>query len=226
LPAFLIVYYHRHARIKRIAVLFGTIVLTLFPWFLRNYFVFHRFPPLSAGATGTNLRLILLELNGGEDAVRNVGLNSAPRTDIRNFTDGKQLIDSEKATAEKSLQELRNRWPEYLLLVIKHIPRLWITKYSRWQGNTIALLGTIISWVVLVGGIAGMLLLWREKSRLLPLYLIVVMVTLIYAPYTAEARYTMPVRPVMLCFLACAVIIIFQRIHLLPQQPLVRSAPA
>jgi hypothetical protein len=143
-------------------------------------------------------------LNGGEEAVRNVGL-SKPRTSIDHFQDGLELIDSQKKQADQAITELMRRWPEYIPIILKHIPRLWITTYSRWYGGSIALMGTILSWIVVVCGLIGMFLERRDWRKLLPLYLTVFLITFMYAPYTVEARYTLPARPVMLCFVAAAI---------------------
>ena len=205
LPIAAIVIQLRDRRLISIAMFLCAMTLTLIPWFWRNYATFHRFPPLSAGATGSNLQLLLLELNGGEEAVRNVGL-AQPRTSIDHFQDGSELIDSQKKEADQAIHELMRRWPEYFTIIVKHIPRLWISTYSRWYGGRIALMGTILSWIVLVLGLVGMFLLRRDWRRLFPLYFTVLLITLLYAPYTVEARYTLPARPVMLCFVAASLV--------------------
>lgn len=210
LPVALILFFLRERRIARIATVLAMMMLVLLPWFVRNYVVFNSFPPLSVGNTGTNARYLVVELNQGAEAVREIGLGP-PRTKAGGFTDGHELIRQEKELARSSLKELTNRWPEYTVLMIKHIPRLWITKTPRWHGQTVGLLGGILSWMVLLGGIAGMLLVAKNWKRLLPLYLHVFLITLMYMPYTIEARYTLPARPVMLCFVAAALVVLLQK---------------
>ncbi len=211
-PAAAILFYFRTRRIQRLAVVLGSMIVVLLPWIIRNYVVFGSFPPLAAGATGTNLRLVVLELKGGEQAVREVGL-SAPNTDLKQLVgDGQDLIKSEKSMAEIAFRELRKLWPQYSLLILKHIPRLWISKYSRWHSQKVALAGNILSWVVLVSGLLGMFLLRKKWRQLMPLYLTVFWITLLYAAYTVEARYTLPARPVMLCFVAAMIAAVLEKI--------------
>jgi 4-amino-4-deoxy-L-arabinose transferase-like glycosyltransferase len=211
-PVISIFFYFRTERVKRLTLLFVSMILVLTPWIIRNYVIFGSFPPLAAGATGTNLRLLVLELNGGEQAVREWG-RAAPNTELSKLMeDGRPLIDSEKQTAARALTELKRRWPEYTLVVLKHIPRLWISKYSRWHSHNVALAGNILSWMVLIPGVLGMFLLRKRWKELLPLYLTVIWITLMYAPYTVESRYTLPARAVMLCFVAAAVVALFSKV--------------
>ena len=211
LPVITIFHYFRENRIRRSLVLIAGMVVILSPWVIRNYLVFHAFPPLAAGATGTNLRLLVLELDGGEEAVRNIGISGEPKTDPRNLRDGPQLIEEEKILAQNALQELKRRWPKYFLNVMRHIPRLWITTYSRFYSELVGMIGSLISFFVLGLGLAGMVILRKNWRDLLPLYLTVVLITFIYAPYTVEARYTLPARPVMLCFVASALVAAVRR---------------
>jgi hypothetical protein len=204
LPVITIFHYFKENRILRSLILMAGMAVMLSPWVIRNYLVFHSFPPLAAGATGTNLRLLVLELDGGEAAVRNTGISGQPMTDPRNLRDGPQLIKEEKILAQNALQELKRRWPEYCLNVMRHIPRLWITTYSRYHSELVGVIGSLLSFFVLGLGLAGMVILRKNWRGLLPLYLTVLLITAIYAPYTVEARYTLPARPVMLCFVASA----------------------
>jgi xanthine/uracil permease len=61
-------------------------------------------------------------------------------------------------------------------------------------------LRSLISWAFLVPGIAGMALSFRRRRALIPLYATIFFITLMYAPYAAEARYTLPARPVLILF--------------------------
>ena len=208
---FFLLFYSARRRVIRLAFLLLAFGITLFPWVLRNYLVFGGFPPLAAGATGNNLRLLVLELNEGEEALRQVGLGD-PRTQPGAFFDGRMLIDHEKEEAKRHSRELLRRWPEYSVLILKHIPRLWVTRFSRWHGDTVALVATGLSIIVLVCGIAGMVLTRKSWRTLLPLYTWVIFITLMYAPYTPEARYTLPARPVMLFFVAVLITVVLRRI--------------
>ncbi len=184
--------------------------LVVTPWVVRNYLCFHRFPPLAVGGTGTNLTYLVEELREGESAL--VGKQEVATGDrlssavyLNNFVDGAELIEKEYRLAQGAKVEIQRRWPAYLLLVVKHIPRLWITKYTLGQGGAARLAASAVSIVTLITGLAGMLLLRNRWGALLPLYLTVIVITLIYAPYTAEARYTLPARPAMIIFIGALV---------------------
>ncbi len=86
----------------------------------------------------------------------------------------------------------------------RHAPRLWLTQRTvghPWPAATVA---SLLSWPVLIAGLAGMWLARREWRRLLPLYLTIVSVTGMYLLYTPEARYTLPARWAMLVFVTYA----------------------
>ena len=61
-----------------------------------------------------------------------------------------------------------------------------------------------LSFLVLFLGIISMVILRRHWKPLLPLYATVIGITLFYAPYTPEARYTLPARPEMMALIAIA----------------------
>jgi len=158
------------------------------------------------------------EMRDGENAL--VGRQEVAAGDrlssagyLRRFVDGVELIDKEFELAQEAKGEIKRRWPAYIPLVLKHIPRLWITKYTIGQSTRRQLAATGLSIVTLLSGLAGMVLLWRERMRLLSLYLSVIVITLVYAPYTAEARYTLPARPAMIVFIAAMLVAGFNKMR-------------
>jgi len=175
-------------------------IFIFLPWVARNYFVFDRFPIVATGGLGTGLMRVEEELRGEDPLLKRS--HKPPKRDLKGFLDGIDSIVLEKERARKAISVLKRHWPQYCLVMLKHIPRLWLTKYSVWHGYLVRVSGIVISWVVLILGLAGMFLLRRQWLRLLPFYLTIVTVTLIHIPYIVEARYTLPARPAMLLFVA------------------------
>ncbi len=187
-------------KIRILALIAIGFVLTLLPWVGRNYLVFRSFPLLATGHTGIGLMMVTEELKG-EDPLLNRS-HDIPIRDLKDFADGADSIRLEKERAREAIPVLRQHWRQYALVMMKHIPRLWLSKYAVWHGYFVKLSGIIISWVVLILGLAGMFLLRREWLKMLPLYLTIAAVTLMHVMYIVEARYTLPARPVMLLFAA------------------------
>lgn len=194
---------HRLAATVVVALGIATVIS---PWVVRNYLAFGAFPPLAAGATGTNLTLLVEELRAGEAGLVAKAKSRPDATQpgpyLDNFIDGAALIAAERQLALTAAAELARRWPEYLALMLQRPPRLWLTRDAMGYSALIALAGWIISWGVLGLGVAGMWILRHRWRELLPLLLTVGVVTAMYMPYTAEARYTLPARPAMLLFVA------------------------
>ncbi len=182
-------------------------ILTLLPWIVRNYLVFHSFPPLATGGSGIGLMLVQEELKGEDPLLKRS--HDAPIRDLKDFVDGAESIRLEKERARKAISVLMQHRGQYVLVMGKHIPRLWLSKYAVWHGYFVRLSGIIISWIVLILGLAGMFLLRRQWLRMLPLYLTIATVTLMHVMYIVEARYTLPARPVMLVFVACTLVCAF-----------------
>ena len=64
------------ARLYSWTALMVGLSLMVMPWMARNYLVFHSFPPLAVGGTGTNLLMVLDEVKYGEQAMldKNISL--------------------------------------------------------------------------------------------------------------------------------------------------------
>ena len=186
------------------------------PWIGRNYVTFRAFPPLAAGATGVNAVLLLEELNAGEASmVARLASRPGERDQSRylsRFVDGAELMASEKALVQQTAPELLRRWPEVLVLMVRKIPRLWITQYAMGYSPFVATAAALVSWAVLLVGVIGMWLARREWRGLLPLYVTIATVTLMYLPYTSEARYTLPARAALLVFVAHALVAAFDAV--------------
>lgn len=193
--------------LKSFVLLSAASVAVISPWAIRNYVVFHAFPPLAMGATGTNIGLLIREIKEGDRAIlqeKAVAPSVSSDQYLREFVDGTELMAQESELARAALPELRRLWRQYLLLIASHIPLLWITRYAIFDRPFVAFAATIVSLLVLLPGVLGMWLLRTSWRRLMPLYATIILITLFYSPYTLEARYTLPARPAMIIFVASA----------------------
>ena len=228
-PALLVLFAVRGLRLKigASAMLGLGVAVVISPWMVRNYVQFQSFPPLAVGGMGSDLTLIVRELDGGEEAVVNQIV--PPRYDQEgeteysaNFTDGAPLIEEEKEAAENAFRDIMQRKKQYLLLILGHIPRLWLTQHTFGHGDLVAIVATIVSWVYLIPGVLGVYALRKHWQRLAPLSGSIILVTLIYAPSLAEARYTLPVRPMLMLFVATTVYAVAARVQsVLSRTPIV-----
>jgi hypothetical protein len=195
-------------RVSATALVLITAALASAPWVIRNYVLFKAFPPLAAGATGENVRLLTLELDSGEDAylrdLKPLPSDTTYSTDAREYLasmrDGHELLIQERALITRYGPELARHWPRYLLLSVRRIPRLWVTERIIGEPKWKELFARSLSIVLLLLGLPGMWLRRKCWRKYWPLYSTVVLFTLIYAPYTKEARYTLPARPAMIVF--------------------------
>ncbi|PWT94072.1 MAG: hypothetical protein C5B54_00655 [Acidobacteria bacterium] len=203
-PMLTLFFIHDVKKITSIALMIGGFILFLSPWVIRNYLIFHAFPPLATGHSGIGLLMLEDEIKGEDPLLTRWA--AQPARDVKNFLDGAQSIELEKKEAREALSFLRNHWPQYCVVMIKHIPNLWLTRYSRWQSGRVALAGKILSWLVLIPGLIGMWILRHRWRELLPLYLTIIIITLFHIPYVVEARYTLPARPIMLIFVAATIL--------------------
>lgn len=208
-PAISLLFHQMAGALKLRALLLLTagFVLLLLPWVVRNYLVFHSFPPLAVGCSGDCFLKVLDELHGEEGLMKRV--KGPPDTTLKVFMDGTDLIADEKAKAKYAIPILLHHWPQYCVIMLKHIPRLWLSKYALWRDSYIELAAIGISMIVLAGGLIGIYLSRHQWRRLIPVYLVIAVNTLMQAPYVVEARYTLPARPAMILFVACTWVAIY-----------------
>src|SRR5205085_1228693 len=125
--------------------------LLLAPWLMRNYLVFRRFPLMAAGTNGTDLMLLVEELDTNEEALfhrhyasQHTDLTPGEATTQRymeSFVDGTSLMAFEAQQMEVATSALLRRWPRYLLVAIQHVPRLWVTRHAAGQPPWVAVVG-------------------------------------------------------------------------------------
>jgi hypothetical protein len=223
-------------RFVAMSALSAGLALMIVPWIVRNYKVFDRFVPVAVGGSGICLVMSLDELRGGAQFMMDKNINSAgiqdayktmrdsaadggppsPLDDQRaavylaQLRDGQDLIEWEAGQVRKFAQEVKPVLPQFGLLLLRRMPRLWLSGNAIGHSRMVALVSSSLSWLVLVPGLAGMWMLRRSWKLLLPLYLVVLIVTAIYTPYAPETRYTLPARPIMLLFVAVSLATLWQ----------------
>jgi hypothetical protein len=175
------------------------------PWLLRCYLLFGTFVPLAVGGSGTNLLMVAEEARTGhissvDTYLRDPGPPDDRREYLGGFTDGTALIQIERERTRVAWGLLRGHLGDYVLTAVEHAPRLWLTVHAATHAAYVAVIGLGVSVLVLGAGIAGMVSARARWRQLLPLYMTVVLTTVVYMPYTAEARYTLPARPAMIIF--------------------------
>lgn len=200
-----------------LVMVFSVAFALVLPLVLRNYILFASFPPLAVGGTGTNLQYLIIELTEGERVlVKKTKVDSIEKNDAKSaaylgsFVDGKILIDMEREKASKAISEIKKYKLEYVVLIIKHIPRLWITKYTMGRPGIVSLFAFWLSIIFLISLTLGLYVSRKMSQNLWPLYLYIIVIALFYSLYTAEARYTLPARPAAIVFIANLFINIFE----------------
>ena len=86
--------------------------------------------------------------------------------------------------------------------MLRHVWRNWLTLNAVGSSGRLLQLAMLLSFAVLLAGVAGMIALSPRWRELLPLYATVLGISVFYAPYPQEARYTLPARPAMMVFIA------------------------
>lgn len=198
-------------RIKTTCVFLAVVTLAVAPWIARNYAEFGTFLLASGSPPDAGLETIVDELMTPDGAIA----YEVPENDraisreqyLGHFADGSQLIMKTAAARERNLRILlAHRW-SWAKATFAHIPRLWVTRQSRYQLGLKSYLMVLFTALTFCEGCIGMLLAWPQKRRAAALYLMMLLLTIVYAPLHVEARYTLPVRPALMIF--CAVFIVY-----------------
>jgi 4-amino-4-deoxy-L-arabinose transferase-like glycosyltransferase len=203
------------ARLKALAPVVLATTLVIVPWGIRNYRLFHAFPPLAVGSTGENMEILIDEIRFGDAHI--LAQQTAPDSwsrdaYLRNVRDGAELLLWERDVVRRTSPELIRLWRPYLRVMAWHVPRLWVSTYAIFQRPIVARLALAVSVLVLIPGMFGMWLLRARWREFVPLYATIFVITVIYVPYTLEARYTLPARPAMIILDAVALIFVFQKV--------------
>ncbi len=209
LPAFLLVAELLRGRTWRVAVTrsiaVGAVAVVAFaPWVVRNAQEFGR--PLLAGEVGLVLFHGTLDFDAERDTIIREAFAAAPAADLdryeaarRSFADPREVLRRDREHLDDALERMRTRpFRAALLDPLRRLPRLWVsTTYAigpAWIGVGAAI--ACIAYLLL--GAVGLRRLWDRRRELAAWWIAPVALTLAYAAFHVEARYTLPARPTML----------------------------
>jgi dolichol-phosphate mannosyltransferase len=201
-------------------------LLTIAPWTIRNWVSFGMFIPVQARAFGFNLWLTTLDREDQPvtDWVEIPGKWPAKYPEVNEWfaaagsTPG--MLTAEKHLGSVALKRIANDPLRYIRSRISSLPHLWLHSGKLWytdisfqsafaSGRYVVLgakvvLFLLFSFLPLVLALAGIYLTRRDWRRLLPLYLIPVVIGVMHLPMWIEERYGMPAVPFFLIFAAVA----------------------
>jgi len=180
-------------------------------WIARNALVFHRFIPVAAAGSGTNLLVGSLDINEADDVTRRKALLKSVDT-AGSTTEDETEFDRVRLRA--ALQRIKEHPGHWLLVRAQQYPRLFIDSGSYLFGNGVVPYpvavheGRLGQVVVRTGFIAGNLLVFllaligvvTQRTRfaelshltLFPLFL-----ALVSLPLWIEPRYGLPMMPLI-----------------------------
>jgi len=178
------------------------LLLTIMPWIARNYFVYHRLLPITAGWDN---------LWSGNNPRAN-GENILPReNDIPN-PEGTYLSFNDHALKEAVAFILGHPGRVFLLVLRKlsiffslvRINAWWLYTNSSGISGIIlsAALSFLLSSCIFLLGIAGVVFSWRQNSRgksLLRYFILLCLLSLI--PFYFNVRFRLPVYPFLIIFM-------------------------
>ncbi len=208
LPAFLALWDRLRGRplpgvAARAAVVTVLTVAVFAPWPLRNLREFGR--PLLAGELGLVLWHGTRDFSEHRDREIKADFLRAPRKGEdryeamrRALADSPKVLEVDGDFLDGALREIAEH-PVRAFVVdpLRRVPRLWVStthvQYAAWVGAAAA--AACIAYLALA--VAGALLLRGRLVELSSWLVVPVCLTLAYAALHAEARYTLPARPVL-----------------------------
>jgi 4-amino-4-deoxy-L-arabinose transferase-like glycosyltransferase len=227
-PVFLFLFQRQSpGKLARFMALLAGVAIIVSPWFARNYLhttdVF-----LSRGNLGGVLWMGTWERNGAWAVLAPDGLPNFPDYAFRNEEE-KKLIkriwnpppeadDAVFAARDKNLlalalQRIRDHPFEVIGTWLVRQPRLWIgtrtdlfelraTRFGRaWYAVKAS--AFLLNAVIVALAVAGIAMAWRKRDSLLILAVPIIYTLAIYFPlHNTETRYSQPVYPLLLVFVA------------------------
>lgn len=216
------------SRCLDIAILVLSFCLVVLPWTLRNYHVSGRFVPVSEGRLGGSLWVGTWATNGEFTKAYLSGPHVYPPEAFRSPSEKLLVEKAESQTSDAiaadrvfrslAIQRIHDEPFSVLRRYIVREPLLWFgTRFEIFQLNSNWLPRGSHPWravksmlwglnsLFLVAGLAGIVLSWRKRDKLLILVLPVAYTALVYFPFNSyENRYSQPVYPFLLVFAAIA----------------------
>jgi 4-amino-4-deoxy-L-arabinose transferase-like glycosyltransferase len=213
--------------------------LVVLPWTLRNYSIAERLIPISEGRLGVCLWIATWDINGSY-AEAQIGQRDYPPEAFRSGAE-KDLLTNllsqgsnkyDKVFLEVAIRRILDEPADVLRTYIVRAPRLWFaTRFDIFQLNAKWFPRGSHSWVVaksilwginaslILLGIIGMVLAWRQRNLIVGLTLPILYTAIIYFPLTSyENRYSQPVYPFVIVFAGIAVVSIADKFTLILQK--------
>ncbi|HYQ44912.1 MAG TPA: glycosyltransferase family 39 protein [Polyangiaceae bacterium] len=192
-----------------VAVLFGTMALTISPWTIRNYAVTGHFVPISTGFSDAFLRGYVFSKT--EFAT----LSKPPYTDGENESNAmfQQLCAAEGAVWEQDdyqTDQILNRAAKARLLADPgaFVRKTVVGLFTFWYEMTSLKNSLAAGAMALIAWLFAAVGLWRSKTERQPAWILLVPIlyfNLILAPLLALGRYSVPIVPCLIVLAAFGV---------------------
>jgi len=190
------------ALLKSAMLVAGTILI-IAPWTIRNYLTFDQFIPVAPGL-GQALWV------GSHDYYMKKPYQSLQNTFTKDptyrsyfySTDGFKTLELDKELKKRGIRKILSEPGAYLVKTLKAIPRLWISLFHPAIPAWLLKLNLFLCWLVLASGVVGILLARKTWLSSVPLLVLLGYFSIMYAPLINQARYTVPVRPILLMYVA------------------------
>lgn len=204
-------------RVRETAVVALVAALSIAPWTIRNAVEFGRFIPVSAGRLGYSLWLGTWATNGDFSANDAKGLSREYPMEAFASDAERDLVDeavSDPIFGDANLTRLfvkriKQAPGPVLSAWIRRLPRLWFaTRFDifelraslfprgslAWTAAKVALFA--LDSLLMVAALAGAVLAWRRRSKIVWAVVPLVFTSLIYLPLNSfENRYSQPMLP-------------------------------
>ena len=192
------------------AITMIAVVVVMMPWGIRDYRL--------RNSSSNNDKLTFSETGGiGYDFYFGTLEYEYSTDEMVNHQD--EIAEKERARdpsigmSDGNLHYLKMGWERiklnpvnYIINRIIHIPRVWITTFGVFNSLFLTSMAFTACILVLVLGLIGIWLAKPHWKESMPILLMIVYFTLVYFPFHAEARYTIPVRPCLLIFVAISLL--------------------
>lgn len=224
-------------RCFEVAVLILSVCLVVLPWTVRNYHVSERLVPVSDGRLGLSLWMGTWATNGAFTENDAAGQRVYPPQAFRDKAEkdlvenalGKGVKEGDRTLRSVAIQRIYDDPVAVLSVYFARAPLLWLgTRFDIFQLNTAyfprnshsytAVKSILwgLNFVLILFGIAGMVLAWYQRNKILILALPVLYTALIYFPLNGfENRYSQPVYPFLLVFAGVAAVSFTNKLNLI-----------
>lgn len=197
------------------------VLLTMLPWTVRNYKVFHAVIPIRTGS-GFNLWFgSYLPWEGknlaGEGGYPEIRIKFIGTEPLKSLVKGLTPVEADKVLMQESIKNIKNNSAGYIKLSLKRIPRLWIHPIGegliRERSKFLSVVLVMLHYILLLLSLVGMVLALRNFKIFilaLPMTLVVIYFTVIYSVTYAHPRYHFPVLAYVILFSSSGLVSLFE----------------